>query len=85
MPHYTLHLGDGIFSFWRQSRKRDQSIFCIHNISDAVQHLPLRNINLVETDNWVDLISGETFDDFSVTLELQPYQCMWITNKLPAK
>ncbi len=81
---YTLHLGDGIFSFWRQSRKRDQSIFCIHNISDSVQHLPLRNINLVETDSWVDLISGQAFEDFAVTLDLQPYQCMWITNKLPA-
>ncbi len=81
---YTLHLGDGIFSFWRQSRKRDQSIFCIHNISTEVQQLPLGNINLVETNSWVDLLSGREFDDFRLTLEMQPYECLWITNKLPA-
>ena len=80
---YTLHLGDGIFSFWRQSRKRDQSIFCIHNISTEVQLLPLGNINLIETNTWIDLLSGREFDDFRITLEMQPYECLWITNKLP--
>jgi sucrose phosphorylase len=31
---YTLHpLNQAIFAFWRQSMARDQSIFCIHNLS----------------------------------------------------
>jgi sucrose phosphorylase len=77
---YTLHLGEGIFAFWRQSRKRQQSIFCIHNIKNEVQQLALGSINLVETQRWVDLLTDVEFEDLRGTLELQPYQCLWIAN-----
>jgi sucrose phosphorylase len=77
---YTLHLGEGIFAFWRQSRKREQSIFCIYNISSEVIQLQLRSINLVETQRWMDLISGQAIDDLRASMELQPYQCLWIVN-----
>ena len=36
---FTLHLGDQLFGFWRQSLDRQQSIFCISNISDQGQTL----------------------------------------------
>lgn len=77
---YTLHLGEGIFAFWRQSRKRQQSIFCIYNIKDEVQQLALGSINLVETQRWVDLLTDQEFSDLRATIELQPYQCLWIAN-----
>jgi len=44
---FTLHLGDEIFGFWRQSPRRDQSIFCIHNITDKTITIPLSSINLI--------------------------------------
>ncbi len=78
---YTLHLGDEIFAFWRQSLQRDQSIFAINNISDTPQLIPLTSINLVGTDDWVDLISGEPYQDLHGTLELAPYQSVWLSNK----
>jgi sucrose phosphorylase len=78
---YTLHLGEGIFAYWRQSRKREQSIFCIYNISTEVQPLQLGSINLVETQNWMDLISGQAINDLRASMELQPYQCLWIVNQ----
>jgi sucrose phosphorylase len=78
---YTLHLGEGIFAFWRQSRKRDQSIFCIHNISDQLQSLSLHSINLVATNPWRDLFTGAQYEDLNDMLEMQPYQCIWLTNK----
>jgi sucrose phosphorylase len=78
---YTLHLGEGIFAFWRQSRKRDQSIFCVHNISDQTLTVPLNGINLVETHQWSDLLSGNQYDDLYDTLELEPYRCVWLSNK----
>lgn len=78
---YTLHLKKTLFGFWRQSVTRDQSIFSIHNLSDRPQKLHASELNLVCTDPWCDLISGQIIDDLYATLVLEPYQSMWITNK----
>jgi sucrose phosphorylase len=78
---YTLHLGDQVFGFWRQSPRRDQSIFCIHNISDQSLTIPLSSINLINLENWSDLISGEQYSDLDDNLILKPYQFVWISNK----
>lgn len=78
---YTLHLGEGIFAFWRQSLRRDQSIFAINNITDQSHTIPLTAINLVGTDDWFDLISGEHYQDLHGSLTLAPYQSVWLTNK----
>lgn len=78
---FTLHLGLQLFGFWRQSMRRDQSIFCIHNISDAVQEVSLAEINLIGTDHWQDLISGMAIDDLSGSITLKPYQSVWLSNR----
>ena len=77
---YTLHLGDNIFAFWRQSISRDQSIFCISNISSHNQRVNLREINLINTDEWRDLISDRYYANISESLKLKPYQVLWISN-----
>ena len=77
---FTLHLGEKIFAFWRQSIDRSQSIFSLSNISATSQTLNLADINLISTDFWIDLISEETVSDLGGQLELAPYQTMWITN-----
>ncbi|NJN04327.1 MAG: alpha-amylase [Leptolyngbyaceae cyanobacterium RM1_1_2] len=83
---YTLHpLNPALFAFWRQSVTRDQSIFSVHNLSNQPQELQLGNLNLVNTDTWHDLISGDRFDDFEAIQVLKPYQSVWITNKLQAE
>lgn len=78
---FTLHLGLQIFGFWRQSMRRDQSIFCIHNISPETQQVALSDINLIGTDHWHDLISGMKIEDQSGSLTLTPYQTLWLSNK----
>lgn len=79
---YTLHpMNKALFAFWRQSRDRDQSIFCINNLSDRSQKLSLSDLNLVCTDPWCDLLSGELIEDIHDELTLKPYQSIWITNK----
>ncbi|MEM8829682.1 MAG: sugar phosphorylase [Cyanobacteria bacterium P01_G01_bin.19] len=79
---YTLHpLNKSLFAFWRQSIHRDQSIFCINNLSDRPQKLRLSDINLICVDPWHDLLSGQVIEDISDSLVLQPYQCAWITNR----
>ncbi len=78
---FTLHLGLQLFGFWRQSMRRDQSIFCIHNITDEVQEVSMSDINLIGTDDWHDLISGMAINDLSGSITLKPYQSVWLSNR----
>jgi sucrose phosphorylase len=77
---FTLHLGSQLFGFWRQSMNRRQSIFCISNVSGEPQSLFFSDINLIDTEDWVDLISGTTFERKDLELQVAPYQTLWITN-----
>jgi len=77
---YTLHLGTAIFGFWRQSFHRDQSIFALHNITDRVQAVALSELNLIDTDTWVDLIANDTIRNLQGELRLEPYRSAWLTN-----
>jgi len=79
---YTLHpLNNGFFSFWRQSIYREQSIFCVNNLTNSHQTLNLTDLNLFDTEEWYDLISGEEFKNITSKLTMNPYQTLWITNK----
>ncbi len=79
---YTLHpMNKCLFAFWRQSIYRDQSIFCVNNLSDRPQELQLSDINLICIDPWHDLLSGQVIEDISDRFILKPYQCAWITNQ----
>ncbi|MBA34710.1 MAG: alpha-amylase [Oleispira sp.] len=80
-PQFTLHLGDSIFAYWRQSHDRKQSIFCISNVSDSVQEFMLSDINLATTNDWVDLISGKEMTHQEMLIQLAPYQTLWISNR----
>lgn len=77
---FTLHLGSAVFGYWRQSMDRQQSIFCISNITDSEQSVALSDINLIDTQSWMDLIGGDQYAFQSETLLLKPYQTVWITN-----
>ncbi len=78
---FTLQLGEQLFGFWRQSIDRSQSIFCISNISDTQITLPLASVNLISSDFWYDLITGDTIEDISQILTLKPYQTLWLSNR----
>jgi sucrose phosphorylase len=76
-----LQLGDQVFGFWRQSQRRDQSIFCLNNLSHEPVSLALNDINLISTEPWHDILTGEAIEDASGQLELAPYQVVWLTNQ----
>lgn len=78
---FSLQLSDAVFGFWRQSLDRGEQIFCLHNMTSERQHLPLSSINLVGTDEWIDLISGEELDTEDHVIHLRPYQSIWLANK----
>ncbi|MGJ8654549.1 MAG: alpha-amylase family glycosyl hydrolase [Opitutaceae bacterium] len=81
---YTLHFSDQVFAFWRESLNRDQSIFALHNVSAEAQTIPLVELNLIATESWSDLLSGKSYNDLQGVIELEPYGCVWITNKVQA-
>lgn len=78
---FTLHLGTEVFAFWRQSMNRDQSIFCLSNVTNTQQLINLADINLISTDSWRDLVNDEVLADLGGQLLIQPYQTLWISNR----
>ncbi|MCZ8529142.1 sugar phosphorylase [Alteromonas sp. PRIM-21] len=78
---FTLQLNNQLFGYWRQSLDRKQSIFCISNISDEEQTILLSDINLIGTDNWIDLIARDEIALSSGFLQMKPYQVLWISNQ----
>lgn len=77
---FTLSLGEKVFGLWRQSLDRKQSIFALHNVGDEWVRVGSKAVNLIEGDDWFDLLSGEEIDGTATDIELGPYQCRWITN-----
>lgn len=78
---FTLHLGLKLFGFWRQSLDRKQRIFCVSNITDQPQLLPLSELNLIITENWFELITDTAITELTQELQLLPYQSVWLSNK----
>jgi sucrose phosphorylase len=78
---FTLHLGLQLFGFWRQSKNRKQSVFCVSNISDQPVVLPLSELNLIITEFWVELIANEEITELTQEMTLAPYQTVWLSNR----
>ena len=78
---FTLHLGEKLFGFWRQSLDRDQSVFAIHNVTKEEVAIPAMSINLITGMKWADLLSGEAIDPSRGDITFAPYQCRWISNR----
>jgi sucrose phosphorylase len=78
---FTLQLDDRIFGIWRQSLDRDQSVFALHNVSNEAIEIDPVSINLIDADDWTDLLSGEPIAAVSEPVTLAPYQCRWISNR----
>ncbi|MDD9724111.1 alpha-amylase family glycosyl hydrolase [Roseovarius sp. SK2] len=81
---FTLRLDPRLFGVWRQSLDRYQSIFAIHNVSDQTVTVSPDQLNMIEDDNWRDLLSGEEIDAAAEAITLAPYQSRWIANRASA-
>ncbi|CAA6827030.1 MAG: Sucrose phosphorylase (EC [uncultured Thiotrichaceae bacterium] len=80
-PQLTLQLPDALFGFWRQSLIRDQSIFVINNVTDQTQTLALSTLNLIDINEWRELLTDDVLTDLQGEMELAPYQSVWISNR----
>jgi sucrose phosphorylase len=78
---FTLQLGRDFFGVWRQSQNRGQSIFAITNLTSQGKFLQVADLNLIEVEQWYDLISGLQVLSYQSEIRLEPYQTVWITNK----
>ena len=77
---FTLNLDKNIFAVWRQSRDRKQSIFALTNVSSKTIKLNTNKINLIDDEEWFDLLSQETKITDNQYIKLMPFQSLWITN-----
>ena len=77
---FTLNLDKNIFSVWRQSRDRKQSIFALTNVSSKTVKLNSNKINLIDDEQWFDLLSPNEKITDGQFIKLNPYQTVWITN-----
>ena len=78
---FTLHLGEGIIAFWRQSQDQTHHIFCMSNIWPETQEIMVSSINLNHDYQWQDLISKKSISiEDGEKILLSPYQSMWISN-----
>ena len=77
---FTLNLDKNIFAVWRQSRDRKQSIFALTNVSSKTIKLNTNKINLIDDEQWFDLLSQETKITDNQYIKLMPFQSLWITN-----
>lgn len=77
---YVLYLGDGFVGFSRNTVDKSQIIYCISNITDEQQILPINSINLAYGRKFIDLISDEPLAVELEYLSFQPYQTVWLAN-----
>ncbi|MCL6417240.1 sugar phosphorylase [Aestuariirhabdus sp. Z084] len=75
---YVLHLGPAVFGVWRQSLSHQQTLFALNNVTDRVQRVNLHSVNLDAVTKWHDLLSGEVIQEQQTSIELQPYQSVWL-------
>ena len=59
---------------------KKQRIFCITNLTEKITTLSLLDINLDDSEKWRDLISQETLEDNISSIDLKPYQTVWLSN-----
>ena len=78
--NYWRNLDKNIFSVWRQSRDRKQSIFALTNVSSKNVKLNSNQINLIDDEQWFDLLSPNEKITDGQFIKLNPYQTVWITN-----
>ncbi len=77
---FTLNLDKNIFSVWRQSRDRKQSIFALTNVSSKTVKLNSNQINLIDDEQWFDLLNPNEKITDGQFIKLNPFQTVWITN-----
>ena len=77
---FTLNIDQSVFAVWRQSKNRKQSIFAITNVTSLKFIFNTNMINLIDDEEWYDLLNPKTNFQDEQKIELNPYQTIWITN-----
>ncbi len=80
-PQDILDLGDRLFALRRVSLDGRQSIICIHNMTDEKQTVRWEELSREKSNkhSWSDLFTDEEHETGG-TLEIEPYQALWLTD-----
>ena len=61
-------------------QRQKQSIFALTNVSSKTVKLNSNKINLIDDEQWFDLLSPNEKITDGQFIKLNPYQTVWITN-----
>lgn len=76
----VLQLGDTLFGVERIALDQSQTILAIANLADRPVTLNTVSLDFPPGSRWRDLLGGVVLDDTPVDIELQPYQCLWLSS-----
>lgn len=76
----VLQLGDTLFGVERIALDQSQAILAIANLADRPVTLNTVSLDFPPGSRWRDLLGGVVLDDTPVDIELQPYQCLWLSS-----
>lgn len=79
---HILHLQKHLLGFYRQDHDSGQTIFCIYNLSRDVQTVSVVDLNLSCLGSWTNLVNGTCLDNPSESVQLAPYEFVWLTDEL---
>ncbi len=75
-PQRILDLGNQVFALLRSTEDNRDKVLCLINITNKSVELQV-DPGLMESSNWRDLLSDQTFQPGEIPLE--PYQVVWLT------
>ncbi|MDQ7031938.1 MAG: sugar phosphorylase [Desulfonauticus sp.] len=75
----VLDLGEAIFAFKRKNPESQETIYCIHNITDKTQKCQLPKDFCFAKDLLANIYNPKTTCQNN-QLTLEPYQCCWLIN-----
>lgn len=79
-PQSTLDLADTLFGIRRSSKDGRQTLFAIHNLTNAQQVLDLEELGFDPAERWHELLSGRDLSG-TESLSLESYGIAWISNR----
>jgi len=82
-PQRIIDAGRGVFALLRIDSKTGQRLLALHNVTSGVQPITLINDpELSDKVRWFDLIEEQDIEDILPMHRLQPYQVMWLRERV---
>jgi len=77
---HIMQLPETLLGFYRVSLDQQQTIVVVYNMTSGHQPLNVNDLNLASFGRWTDIVSGQCYIGQHETIELGPYEFVWLTD-----